>query len=147
MPTIASNNYMFELNIGNIHWGTDVFKIALMASGFVFNEDTMDNWSDVSAQELSGGFGYITGGATLTGVTPTRDDPNNRTDVTANDVTWNASGASIGPSPGSIIYKDTGVASTSTVVGFQDFGGNQTAPDGAPFIVRNIVIRSVSVAT
>jgi hypothetical protein len=36
---------------------------------------------------------------------------------------------------------DTGTASTSIVVGYIDFGGDQTAPDGAPFIIRNIIVR------
>lgn len=141
MATINSNRYVFELHNANVDWGVDTFSIILMQSGYVFDPDLHDTYADVIASELAAGNGYLAGGSNLAGVTVTRDDANNRTDVTCDDVQWDASGGSIGPSPGAIVMKDTGTASTSIVVGYIDFSGDQTAPDGAPFIIRNIVVR------
>lgn len=147
MATLPSNNYVAELNLGNIAWGTDTNHLILMNTGFTFDEDTHDNYSDVSANELPAGNGYTSGGNTLTTVVSTRDDANNRVDVTADDTTWNASGGTIGPAAGAMWLKWTGTASTSTVIGYIDFGGDQSAPDGAPFIVRNLIVRGLTVPT
>lgn len=140
MTTEIANEFKHQRNLGNIDMDANTFRIILMASGFVFNKDTHQNLSNISANELGAGNGYSTGGQVLAGVNVVKDDTNDRSRVTWNDVTWNASGGAIGPSPGAAIYKDTGTPSTSTIVGYLDFGGDQTANDGAPFIVRNIIL-------
>ena len=40
MTTRTSNHYKAELHKGNINYSTDVFKVILMASGFIFDPDT-----------------------------------------------------------------------------------------------------------
>jgi hypothetical protein len=141
MANELSNKYKFELCSGNIDFDLNTFKIILMATAFTFNKDTHENYDDVSANELAAGNGYTTGGNTLAGVSVTEDDANDRCSVTWNNSVWNASGGDIGPSPGAIIYKDTGTPATSTVIGFIDFTTDQTATDGGTFTVSNIEVR------
>ena len=141
MANAASNKCKFQLASGLIDFDLDTFKILLMASGFVFDPDAHEFLDDVSASELANGNGYTTGGATLSGVQVTEDDVNNRAAVTWANPAWTASGGTIGPSPGAIIYKSTGVAATSTIIGFLDFEGNQSATDGGTFTVQNPELR------
>jgi hypothetical protein len=136
-----SNHYKHELHAGNIDFDADTFHMALMASGFSFDPDAHANWSDVSAGELAAGSGYTAGGQVMAGVAISEDDANDRSDVTWSNVTWTASGGNIGPSPGVMIYKNTGTASTSTIVGYVPFGQELTAFDGNPFTVQNPTVR------
>ncbi len=139
MATELSNHFKYQIAQALIDLDSDTLKLALMASGFTFNKDTHATWSDCSTSELSAGNGYTSGGASLTGASMTEDDTNDRMEVTYDDVTWTASGGDIGPTPGAILYDDT--VSDKTVIGYIDFGSNQTAADGADFIVKNITIR------
>jgi hypothetical protein len=142
MATEASNKIKYMLAIGAIDFSSDTFKIILMQSGFKFNKDTHHGYADVSASELSTGNGYTAGGATLAGVTVTEDDTDNRTEITWNNATWTASGGSIGPSPGAIIYDDTVTTPTADpILGYIDFGGDQTQADVGTATISNLEIR------
>jgi hypothetical protein len=99
-----------------------------MQSGFVFNKDTHHQYSDVSGNELPTANGYTAGGNILAGVAVTEDDADDRTEIVWNNTSWTASGGSIGPTPGAIIYDDTD--SNDSIVGYIDFGGDQTQTDG-----------------
>jgi hypothetical protein len=142
MATEASNKVKYMLAVGAIDFSSDTFKIILMQSGFTFNKDTHHGYADVSASELSTGNGYTAGGATLAGVTVTEDDTDNRTEITWNNATWLAQNGSIGPSPGAIIYDDTVTTPTADpILGYIDFGGDQTQADGGTATISNLEIR------
>lgn len=143
MASTPSNQYIFSLVSGDIDWDTDTFSVILMALDFIFDPDTHNTYADVSANELASGNGYVTGGQNLTTVTVNRNDANDRTDVNCDDPTWNALGGEIGPTPGAVVFKDTGTPATSLTVGYADFGGNQTAPDSTPFVIQDLIIRAV----
>jgi len=138
MASSVSDDFVYQSQSGNIDFDTNTFAIRLMATGFTFNKGTHANWSDVSASELAAGFGYTAGGTTLTGVTITKDTTLHKSVTAWDNVSWTASGGSIGPSPGAIIVKDTGVAATSTIIAFADFVSDQTATDGGTFTVSSI---------
>lgn len=142
MANQHSNHFLAERDKGNVDFDADVFHLALMATGFVFDPDTHANWSDASASELAGGNGYTQDGLTLAGVSVSEDDTNNRSSVTWNNASWTASGGNIGPSPGACIIKWTGVEATAIIVGYIDFGSDQTALDGNPFAIQNMEVRT-----
>lgn len=142
MANKLSNEFLYQRDLAYFTGGT--FTMALMAAGFAFDPDIHLNWSDISANELAGGSGYTSGGQNLAGVQVTKDNANNRNDVTWTSVTWTAAGGTIGPSPGAVIRRNTGVASTSTIVGFLDFLGNLSAAAGVPFVVLNPTVRTPS---
>ena len=139
MTTEASNHIKYLLATGAIDFSSDTFKIILMDTGFSFNKDTHEEYSDVSGSELSSGNGYTTGGNTLAGVSVTEDDTDDRTEITWNNTSWTASGGSIGPTPGAIIYDDT--VANDPIVGYIDFGGEQTQADGGTATISNIEVR------
>ena len=144
MATEASNKIKFLLVKKNVDFSADTFKIILMQSGFVFNKDTHEGYANVSANELGTGNGYTVGGATLAGVVVTEDDTNDRCDVAWNNATWTASGGTIGPTPGAIIFDDTPTTPTADpIVGYIDFGGNQSQADGGVATISNIKFRVI----
>ena len=142
MSSTPSNKIKYLLATKAIDFANDTFKIILMATGFTFDIDTHHGYADVSASELGTANGYTAGGNTLAGVAVTEDDTDDRTEVTWNNTTWTASGGSIGPTPGAIIYDDTVTSPTADpIVGYIDFGGDQTQSDGGVATIANIEFR------
>lgn len=120
----------------------DVFKMILMVPGFVFDKDTHNTYALVIASEVASGNGYTTGGATLTGITRTTDNTDDRCELTWGNVQWNATGGSIATS-GALIYmvKTAGgiYELTNPIVSYKDAGGTITATDGTPIIVSAVM--------
>jgi len=142
MSATVSNKLKFLLASKAIDFANDSFKIILMASGFTFNKDTHHGYADVSASELADGDGYTTGGATLANVAVTEDDTDDRCEITWDNAAWTASGGSVGPTPGAIIFDDTVTTpQADPVVGYINFGGEQTQADGGVATVSNIEVR------
>lgn len=142
MASKGANNFRKLMAGGVPDFNTDVFKIILMQEGFVFNPDTHALLADVDASELANGFGYTTGGATLAGVVVTQNDIDDRVDITWNNVSWTANAGDIGPVCGAIIYDSTLTApNLNAIVGFIDFGGAFTEPDGGIATIANIKVR------
>jgi len=139
MTTEPSNKIKYLLATKAIDFANDTFKIALMQTGFTFNKDTHHGYANISASELSTANGYTAGGNTLAGVAVTEDDTDDRTEVVWNNTTWTASGGSIGPTPGAIIYDDT--VADDPIVGYIDFGGDQTQANGGAATISNIEVR------
>ena len=127
MATTLSNNFVYLILKKEIDFDADTFKIILMASGFVYNKTTHDEYADVSAYELGTANGYTAGGATLTGVAVARDDTDGAGEVTWNNATWNVVTAALTAS-GAIIYDDT--VTGDPIIGYIDFSGNQTTDVG-----------------
>lgn len=142
MSTQVSNKLKYLLAKKVVDFANDSFKIILMKTGFTFDRDAHHAYSDVSAYELETGNGYTANSKTLSGVTVTEDDTNDRCSITWDNVTWTASGGSFGPSPGAIIFDDTVTTPTADpVVGYIDFGGEQTQVDGGTATIANIELR------
>jgi len=139
MTTEASNHIKYLLATKVIDFANDTFKLILMDTGFTFNKDTHALYSDVSGSELASGNGYTTKGETLAGVSVSEDDTDDRAEITWNNETWTASGGAIGPTPGAIIIDET--AANDPVVGYIDFGGEQTQADGGTCTISNIEVR------
>lgn len=89
--------------------------------------------------ELATGYGYTKDTKTLAGGTLAEDDTNDRAEFTCSSVTWTASGGSIGPTPGALLYDDS--SDDDTIIGYIGFGAELTATDGANFVISNIKIR------
>ena len=105
-----------------VDWAADTVKVMLLKEAYTPLQDTDDFVTDVSAQEISG-TGYTAGGATLASKTATSDGPSNTVRLGAADTEW--PGASFSAYY-AVIYKDTGVAATSPLQAYADFGENKT---------------------
>ena len=145
MASTASNKLKFLLASKIIDFANDSFKIILMQSGFTFNKDTHHGYADVSASELGTAYGYTINTKTLAGVAVTEDDTDDRCEITWNNVTWTASGGAIGPTPGAIIFDDTvtagGVTVADPIIGYIDFGGDQTQASGGTATISSVEVR------
>lgn len=102
-------------------------------------------WSDVSANEISGG-GY--GEATLLRGTIdfdtlTQDPWSDRGEVLLADISWNATGGSI-VARYAALTDDAGGSSgnaNNNIICYWDFGSTQTAVDGTAFTLTDFSIR------
>ena len=142
MASTVSNKMKYLLATKAIDFANDSFKIILMESGSVFNADTHHGYADVRASELANGYGYTRNTKTLSGVVVIEDDINDRCSVTWSNVTWTASGGAIGPTPGAIIFDDTVTTPTADpIIGYIDFGGEQTQADGGVATISGVEVR------
>jgi hypothetical protein len=106
---------------------SDTFKVVLLNNSHAYNA-VHDELADITANQLSTANGYVAGGASLANISWTSDGTNNKFD--ADDVTWTASGGAI-TAYHAAIYDDT--VAGDPLVATIDFGGVQTANDGAQF--------------
>jgi hypothetical protein len=138
MSSKLANNFLEQLLKKEIDFDADDFKIILMASGFVFNRVTHAEYADVSGSELATAYGYTAGGLSLSGVAVSQDDTANAGVVTWGNASWTISGGNITAS-GAIIYDDT--HASDHIVGYIDFGGDQTCLDGGVASVATPTVR------
>jgi hypothetical protein len=117
---------------------TNVAALVITVSEAVANEGPVTK-TVTSDDELATGNGYTQDTKTLANTTVTEDDANDRAEMAADDVSWAASGGAIGPTPGAILYDDT--SPDDTIIGYLDFGGNQSAASGANFTITTIRVR------
>jgi hypothetical protein len=122
MASLVYNSFKRDIMNGGIDLDTDTIKVALVTSSYSPNIDTHDNFDDVT-NEVSG-TGYIAGGATLGSVTLTADTTNDRGVFDAADTSWATSTIT---ARGAVIYKSTGVSSTSKLIAYVDFGSDITS--------------------
>lgn len=109
--------FLMGLGNGQFNFSSDSFKVLLTSASYTPNQDTHEFLTDITNEVT--GTGYTAGGRTLSGVTWTYDSTNKRGQLGANAVTW--SGVTI-TARRAVVYKNTGTASTSRLVGWLDFG-------------------------
>jgi hypothetical protein len=123
VTTTAYNSFKAKLlNGGGIDIDTDTIKVALCTSSYTPSIDNHDFFDDIT-NEVSG-TGYSAGGMTIAGLTVTQNNTSDRAIVTATDSTWTTSTIT---ARYAIIYKSTGVASTSPLICYVDFGADKTS--------------------
>lgn len=107
-------------------WVTDTQKVALTSSAYTPDQDVHDYFNDVT-NEVSG-TNYTAGGATLGSKTLTYDSATNKIVLDAADAAW--ASATISGIRKAVVYKDTGVAATSKLWCWHDFGADQSVAAG-----------------
>jgi hypothetical protein len=120
------DSYEDDLLGGNIDLANDTIKVALVTSSYTFSA-AHDFFDDIT-NELSTTGGYTAGGATIA-------NPSISSGVfDADDTAWTSSTFTCA---GAVVYKSTGTAGTSPLIGFIDFDGNQEPADQTFKIVWN----------
>lgn len=120
--------FLTDLGLGVHNFSSDTDKVALLTSSYSPDYDTHDAYNDVSSFEVTGG-GYTAGGVALAGKTWDYDGSTNRATLGATAVNW--TGLSV-TTRYAVIYKSTGTASTSKLIGLLDFGQDRVY-DVEPF--------------
>jgi len=113
----------------SINWGSDTIKVALTTSSYTPDQDAHDYFSDITNEVT--GTGYTAGGATVASKTNAYTSGTNTIALDAADVTWSSSTIT---ARYAVVYKDTGTASTSPLIGYVDFGADQSSSAG-PFTI------------
>ena len=107
--------------------GSDTLKVLLTNTAPSLSNTQK---SDISG-ELSTANGYTAGGATIT-VTSSAQSSGLYT-LIASDVSWSASGGSIGPFRWAVVYNDT--ATNDELIGYIDYGYSITVASGQTFTI------------
>lgn len=107
-----------------IDWASDTVKCLLTTSSYTPDVDTHDFLNDIT-NEVANGSGYTTGGVSLANKTVTYVSASNKVVLDADDASWTLSGSKTARY--GVVYKDTGVSSTSPLIGYVDFGADQTS--------------------
>lgn len=125
MPSKLYGNFLVKALNKEVDWDTDTIKVALTTSSYTPNQDTHDYFNDVTNEVT--GTGYTAGGNTLSSKTITYDDANNVIILDAADTTWASSTIT---ARYAVVYASTGTASTSPLIGYVDFGSDQSSTNG-----------------
>jgi len=103
---------------GHIDWDTNAIKCALLLDTWTPDQDTEDEWSDISTHEHSHAGDYPEGGEELTTKTATYVEATNITTFDADDVLFNYTTTA----HYAVIYDSV----TGYLIGYIDFGLNIT---------------------
>jgi hypothetical protein len=125
----VSNHFKYQKDKGLVDMSADVFKAILMNSAFAFDKDAHATLANVTASQISTGYGYTQDDMELENPVTTEDDSLDAGKTVWDDVVWTAAGGSIGPAGAMIIYDDT--TSDDTIYCCVDFGVDYTIPDTA----------------
>ena len=126
MPSKLYGNFLLKALNKEVDFDTDTIKVALLSSSYTPDQDVHDYLNDVSTYEVSG-TGYTAGGNTLASKTATYDSANNVIVLDAADTTLASSTIT---ARYAVIYDSTGTASTSALIGYVDFGSDQSSTNG-----------------
>jgi hypothetical protein len=108
---------------------TDTLKIMLTNSAPSASLDAV--LADLT--EISAGNGYSAGGSQATQSSSGQTSGTYK--LVVGDVTFTASGGSIGPFRYAVIYNDTPTSPADPLIGWWDYGTNVTITDGNSFLV------------
>lgn len=111
-----------------VDFSADTFKVMLTNTAPVA---TNAKYSDISANEVANGNGYLTGGAASA---MSVGNASGTETVTAADVTWTASGGSIGPFRYAVVYDNTNT--DKCLIAWFDYGSSLTLNSGESFTVE-----------
>lgn len=126
MASLIYNHCLDNLARGTIDFDTDTFKVMLVTSTYTPNKDTHEFRSSVT-NEVSASGSYAAGGGTST-VTVTKDDTNDRPDVSFGNVSFTSATIT---ARAAVIYKSRGGASSADeLVAYVDFTTDQSSTNG-----------------
>lgn len=110
----------------NSSWTVGTIKVALIANTYTPNQDTDQFFSTPQVNEITGA-GYTAGGVTLSSKTLAYDAASNEVRFDAADVSWTTASFT---ARYAVVYNSTGTASTSPLLGYVDFGADETVTSG-----------------
>jgi len=129
------NKWVEYFGDNSVDLDNDQFFHMLMNATHVFTA-THTIRTDVSANQIAAGNGYVQAVGGLTGKelgTPTWVESSGTVTFDAVDTTWTASGGSIGPADDCVLFDDTSSTPVDALAYSIDFGGSETAGDGTDF--------------
>lgn len=127
MAAFTKFNSFVEAVAEKVHnLGSDTLKVALTNTAPVATNTVLANIT-----QISGTNGYTTGGTQATQASSAQTSGTYK--LVLNDVTFTASGGSIGPFQYVVLYNDT--ATNDELIGYYDYGTALTITNGNSFLV------------
>lgn len=121
------NQFTADL-LGGVHnFSTHTFKVLLTNTAPVAGNKVKGDLTEISA-----GNGYTAGGSASSITVSTASGTAKATPA---DVTFTASGGTIGPFRYAVLYNDTPTSPADPLVGFYDYSSSITLADGESFLV------------
>jgi len=119
---------------GNSDWDTDAFKAILMNATHAFAKADVAK-ATINANQIATANGYTQDTEALASVTVTQPT-GGTTRFDCADISWTASGGSIGPTTDCVIYNDTStVPGADNLICSIDFESSETAGDGTDLLI------------
>jgi len=134
MSDIIPQYFILQQALQIVNFNTHDLK-CILCDG-TFNESALrdyQSYADVSANEVTQGSGYTSGGVAVSGTSATIDNTNNRVLYKCDDIQFTASGGNIGPTRYAVMYDPDG---ENTLIYVFDFGENKTISDGSSLLLR-----------
>lgn len=128
MAAVKFNNFVQNLGRGVMNLNSDTLKVMLTNTA-----PSTSNSVKADLTEIAAGNGYTAGGTTI-GTTAYSQTAGVAT-LTGSDVTFTASGGSIGPFRYAVVYDDTPVSPADPLIAYQDYGSSITLAAGGTFTV------------
>lgn len=125
MASLVYGYAIDSLNRGTMDFDTFPFKVMLVTSAYVPDQDLHQFRSSVT-NEVGNSGTYTSGGASTT-VTVTKDDTNNRSDVAFTSVNWTSATIT---ARAAVIYHDSGLSTTDELIAYVDFGSDVSSTNG-----------------
>ena len=125
---VKFQKFVRDLGLGVHNLDTGALKVYL--TNAAPNAATHTVKADLA--DISAGNGYVAGGADITGVYA---ESGGTGTLTATDVTFTASGGTVGPFRYAILYNDTPTSPADPLIQYWDYGSAITLADGETFTV------------
>jgi len=122
------NDFVDQQLIGTHDWDSNVFKVMLVNSPAPVSTNTVK----ANLTEIAAGNGYPAGGTATT--IAVSESPPGTAVVQGTQVSFTASGGSIGPFQYAVLYNDT--AASKNLVAWWDYGSAVTLNVGDSFTVK-----------
>lgn len=107
-----SNHYKYQLMKKKIDLSVDTLVMILMNNTYVFDEDTDATLANIAADQLSTGNGYTKNAKELANLSLSEDDANDKGVMTCDDISWTASGGSIGATGAAVLLDFSAISDT-----------------------------------
>ena len=123
------NIFVLDVSNGKHNLGSDNLKVMLTNTAPVATNAVL---ADIT--EITAGNGYSAGGTQATLVSNTQTSGTEK--LILNNVTFTASGGSIGPFRYCVLYNSTQASPVKPLIGWYDYGTNLTVTAGNSFQVQ-----------
>ena len=125
---VKFQKFVRDLGLGVHNLDTGALKVYL--TNAAPNAATHTVKADLA--DIAAGNGYVAGGADITGVYA---ESGGTGTLTATDVTFTATGGTVGPFRYAILYNDTPTSPADPLIQYWDYGSAITLADGETFTV------------
>ena len=125
---VKFQKFVRDLGLGVHNLDTGALKVYL--TNAAPNAATHTVKADLA--DIAAGNGYVAGGADITGVYA---ESGGTGTLTATDVTFTASGGTVGPFRYAVLYNDTPTSPADPLIQYWDYGSAITLADGETFTV------------